>query len=492
MATVAEPFCGAGGLGLGLESAGFDHVWAGEMDRYASATYARAFPGVPLVARALTGDEELPACDLIAGGPPCQPFSNAGNRLGELDPRDGVQIMLKLIERNRPRAVLIENVKGLLAGRHSDYFQLIIDRLNDAGYGVHHKLLQAADYGVPQRRERVFIVAFRELGALKSFRWPEPTHSLEALVAHKLNEGIFDEATAPRYERAAFRRMYDSGWFKLWPRPPKLRPWITVREVLGDLIYEFLPGETTHRPPVHGELDAELLDIGRGGSAGTPGTSREKSLLYKTTQPDSVADTVSAAAEQKGSEHCARIALKVKNGRFRMSEQPIDGPCSTVSASWAKEQPQITLRQWNGPYRTVVERSIDGPSTQPSTENIPQLVVRNLGAGDGLGARPDDVAPTVPAGAAGQSGLALMDAATEHEWVGSEDTSEPGRVHRRPGVIVRRLAPVEVGRLQSFPDDWPFQGPRTSVYRQIGNAVPPVLADAVGRAVMRALGGKVP
>jgi site-specific DNA-cytosine methylase len=461
---VAEPFCGGGGLGLGLESAGFDHVWAAEADPHACRTYAAAFPSVPIVHRKLDGTEILPECDLIAAGPPCQPFSNAGNKLGELDERDGVQILLQLVARTQPRAVLIENVKGLLAARHSNYFQWIIDSLNDAGYGVHHKLLQAADYGVPQRRERVFIVAFRELGPLRHFRWPEPTHSLEALVARKLKQGIFDEAQAPRYERAAFKRMlarWQSKRDRFYDGP--LKPWRTVRDALGDLLQEYLPGETTHMPPVRGHVDVELVDVGRGGTAGAPNTSREKSLLYKLTQPDTPADTISAAAEQKGSEHCVRVALQVK------------------------DQPQVTLRQWNGPYRTVVERGIDTPATQPSTENIPQLVIRNLGAGDGLGAGLDDVAPTVPAGVAGQSGLAAMDASTVHEWIGSADTSEPGRVHKRPGMILRRLAPVEVARLQSFPDDWPFQGPRTAIYRQIGNAVPPVLADAVGRAVKRAL-----
>ena len=166
---------------------------------------------------------------------------------------------------------------------------------------------------------------------------------------------------------------------------------------------EYEPGETTHMAPVPGQLDAELVD--------------------KNTRPDCPADTVSAAAEQKGSEHCARIAL----------------------------------------------------------------VVRNLGAGDGLGARVDDVAPTVPADAAGQTGLAAMDASTVVEWTGSEGTTEPGRVHRRPGVVLRRLSHAEVARLQTFPDDWPWRGPSTAVYRQIGNAVPVLLAERVGEAIAEAL-----
>lgn len=475
----AEPFAGAGGLSLGLDRAGFAHVWAGEMAKHACATYRAAFPDVRLLEGKVTGDEDLGIpvgrLDLLAGGPPCQPFSNAGDKLGNFDPRDGFPLFLKLVERYQPRAILIENVKGLAMKRHEDYLNAIASSLVSAKYNLHVRVLQAADYGVPQRRERLFIVGFRDHAAWEAFAWPEPTHSLEALVEAKYLDGSyaqehglpdFDEEDAVRYEAATLkllrrttppragstsRAAWDAAQAAL-----ALQPWVTVREALGELVREYLPGETTHTPPVPGQLDAELVDVGRGGQAMyDSGTSRHKSLLYKNTRPDCPADTVSAAAEQKGSEHCARISLLVKNGDDRAwAEETVDGPSRTMT-------------------------------TRPDRET--QLVVRNLGAGDGLGARIDDVAPTVPADAAGQSGLAAMDASEVHEWTGGDDTTEPGRVHRRPGVVLRRLSHAEVARLQSFPDDYPWQGPSTAVYRQIGNAVPPLLAEQLGAAVASAL-----
>ena len=418
--TVAEPFCGAGGLSLGLHAAGFRAIWAGEMDKHACVTHRRAFPGVPLFEGKCTGEETLDIepgeLSLLAGGPPCQPFSNAGDRLGEWDPRDGFPLFLRLIERYRPRAIFMENVKGLLARRHTDYVAQILASLTNLGYRTEVRVLQAADFGVPQRRERAIFVGFRED---LPFVWPKPTHSLEALVAQKYPDALTSgeiPKDATRYEAAALRILSraepragtttHAAWLAAQDAIA-LKPWVTVREALGDLVREYEPGKTLHTPPVAGSVNVELIDAGRGGHYDTEVASRVKSLLYKNTRPDVPADTVSAAAEQKGSEHCARVAL----------------------------------------------------------------VVRNLGAGDGLGARADDVAPTVPAKVAGQSGLAAMDA--------------------RPSTILRRLSHAEVARLQSFPDAHPWGGPSTAIYRQIGNAVPPPLGEAVGRSIAAALEGIV-
>jgi site-specific DNA-cytosine methylase len=427
--TVAEPFCGAGGLGLGLSRAGFRGVWAAESNSSAADTFAAAFPETIVYCKQLDGHETLPrGLDLLAGGPPCQPFSQAGDRLGSHDPRDGLPVMLRLVHTARPRAVLIENVRGLGTARHATYLAAVKRALRDLGYRVQTQLLQAADFGVPQRRERLFVVALRgELG--RNFVWPKPTHSLAALVARKYLSGSFDPALATRYELPILKLLtgpeprYGTKRYQQWVDAVDasyLQPWVTVRQALGELVAEYEPGPTPHAQPRSGRLDAVLVDEGRGG---VRDPARGKSLLYKRTRPDVPADTISASAEAKGSEHCAQIAL----------------------------------------------------------------VVRNLGAGDGLGARPDDVAPTVPAKIGGQSGLAAMDAASVHAWTGSEGTTEPGRVHKRPKTILRRLSTAEVARLQGFPDDYPWRGSPTSVYRQIGNAVPPPLASAVGHAIAAAL-----
>ena len=458
-------FAGAGGLSEGLRVAGFDVVGAYEANAHACATHAAAHPETAVHCGALTGHETLPSdIDLLVGGPPCQPFSGAGLKLGEHDPRDGYPIVLRLLETHQPRAVLLENVKGILAARSRPYFGRVLAALRERGYRVDFRCLQAADYGVPQRRERVFIVALRDDEDFARWRWPAPTHSLHALVAAKYLHGGFDESTATRYETAAIRLLRRKAprsgsrarltWEAAQAGLGRL-PWVTVRHALGDLVHEYLPGRTLHTPPIAGHIDAQLIDEGAGGHY--EGGSRAKSLLYKQMRPDVPSPTISAAAEQKGSEHCSRIALRVKNGRYRTSLVGQAEVMPTVPASYAKDRPRV--------------------------------VVRNLGAGDGLGARVDDVAPTVPATRGGQVGLAVYDADSVREWVGSEGTTEPGRVHRRPETVLRRLSIAEVAALQTFPADYPWQGPVTAQYRQIGNAVPPRLAEHLGHALMRALEG---
>lgn len=481
MIRAVDLFAGAGGLSHGLGLAGVRVVEAYEANGYACATHQAAHPETAVRVGFLTGGEDLPAgLDVLAGGPPCQPFSSAGLGLGEHDPRDGYPIVLRLLERHAPRAVLLENVKNLLSPRQRPYFDRVLAALEARGYHTDWRLLQAADYGVPQRRERVFIVAFRDEADLAAWQWPEPTHSLHALVLRKYGRAQYAEdgtmvfdvpADATRFERAAARLMARKAprkgtkararWDAAWQAARRRLPWVTVREALGDLVMEYEPGPTLHRPPTRAAeaRDVELVDEGRGGHYDSAET-RAKSLLYKRTRPDVPADTVQAAAEQKGSEHAARIALRDRGGWHggdpsKLRDTSIDGPSPAVLGQWAKEPPK--------------------------------LVVRNLGAGDGRGADADFVAPTVPAKVGGQSGLAAMDAGTTHEWTGSEGTTEPGRVHRRPSIILRRLHVEECATLQSFPRDYPWQGPVTARYRQVGNAVPPMLAEALGRALVRVL-----
>jgi DNA (cytosine-5)-methyltransferase 1 len=119
--------------------------------------------------------------DLVCGGIPCQPFSSAGKRLGLEDERGQLWVHLcRIADEARARALLIENVRGLTTTRDetgTTALRYLLQQLAARGWHTAHQILDAADYGVPQHRDRVFIVGFRDERALRAFRWPEPTHA---------------------------------------------------------------------------------------------------------------------------------------------------------------------------------------------------------------------------------------------------------------------------------------------------------------------------
>ena len=168
-------FAGAGGLSLGLAKAGFVLVDAVEQDTEACASFASMHQGLSaeprpiekVKFRQLRGEVAL-----LAGGPPCQPFSNGGKRLGSRDPRDGFPEFLRIISELQPEAVLIENVPGLISGKRRTYFSSLLRALRGRRYSVSWAVLNAAEYGVPQRRSRLFIVGTRK----GRFEFPAPTH----------------------------------------------------------------------------------------------------------------------------------------------------------------------------------------------------------------------------------------------------------------------------------------------------------------------------
>ena len=173
---VVSFFAGCGGLDLGFEQAGFRVVWANEFEPHCRSTYIRNHPNTEFV----LGDickidpNTIPNCDGFIGGPPCQSWSVGGKQRGLEDERG--QLFLKYIElinAKKPKFFVIENVKGMLDDRFKNDFSDFVDRLANAGYDVQWSLLDAANYRIPQNRERVFFVGFRkELGVSYSFPLP--------------------------------------------------------------------------------------------------------------------------------------------------------------------------------------------------------------------------------------------------------------------------------------------------------------------------------
>ena len=273
-----ELFAGAGGLAMGVAQAGFQHIGIVEHDQWCCETInhnrlrhispVADWPAVtPADVKDVRFDQLRGDIALVSGGPPCQPFSLGGKHRGHADARNLFPDLVRAVRVLRPRAVIVENVKGLLRKSFDPYFKYIIltltyptlvpshdedwtehmarlERHHTSGgeleYRVDFELLNAADYGVPQRRERVFIVAFRaDLGIEWSFHDDLPrTHGPDRLLwdqwvtgeywdRHRIPSNKRPAAPSPRHAR--FRALSSTLC------PPLGNPWLTVRDAISDL-----------------------------------------------------------------------------------------------------------------------------------------------------------------------------------------------------------------------------------------------------------------
>ena len=172
---VVSFFAGAGGLDLGFQKAGFNVVWANEYDKDIWETYENNHKSTTLDRRSIVDieSEEVPECDGIIGGPPCQSWSEAGSLRGINDKRGQLFYdFIRILEDKQPKFFLAENVSGMLLERHSEALKNIKEMFKNAGYRLSFKLLNASDFDVPQDRKRVFFVGIREdLGF--EFKFPQ-------------------------------------------------------------------------------------------------------------------------------------------------------------------------------------------------------------------------------------------------------------------------------------------------------------------------------
>lgn len=173
---VVSFFAGAGGLDLGFEKAGFNVVWANEYDKDIWETYEKNHKNTTLDRRSIVNikSDEVPECDGIIGGPPCQSWSEAGSLRGINDKRGQLFYdFIRILEAKQPKFFLAENVSGMLLERHSEALKNIKEMFKNAGYRLSFKLLNASDFDVPQDRKRVFFVGIREDLDFE-FQFPEP------------------------------------------------------------------------------------------------------------------------------------------------------------------------------------------------------------------------------------------------------------------------------------------------------------------------------
>ena len=481
-----ELFAGAGGAALGLEAAGFEHLACVEWDEDACATLeAAGLPAVRGDVRDLSLYEGM-APDLLWSSFPCQAWSTAGKRKGAQDERNMWPATEAAIDFTGPTWFVGENVAGLTYHKgackkgksclgpelcpNAYLNQVILKDLRKHFDWVDWRMLDSADYGVPQRRRRVFILA-----GPRPIKWPEPTHG----NPNKTQDDLF---------------------------APKLEPWSTVRQALGLAAWGTATGrsgngvagvpksaDTPSCQPVAGGnalgglygWDEVQLDGGRN-SDNNPNQERPHTL----NEP---APTVNGKGNQMLRVIGGGRNDSVPHRSPRTYRDLTDEPCTTITAV------QIGNA---GPWIEIVTglndggkvggnqgaRSIDEPSPTVRACQGTSLAFRRVG-GDAAGSKPellDRPAPTVTTtevkGTRGRSmGKVLkngkrsggVDRASDALWLAT------GR---------RRLTVEECARLMDFPDGHPLQGTKQSRYRQVGNAVTPIVAQRIAEQIAKAGG----
>ena len=394
-----ELFAGAGGMALGLHRAGIHAAALVEYSPAACLTLAAAVADGRLSGDVICDDAHtvdlapFAGVDLVCGGPPCQPFSSAGKGGGESDERDGWPAFLRAVRVLRPRFVLAENVRGFLFDKFTPYRLRIQRELEGMGYRLRVGLLNSADFGVPQTRERVFILGARQGERLPP--WPAKTHH-----DPKRGPSLFSSSA----------------------------PWVSAGEAVGIESITLIDGQTA--PAAGGERVAReragglpaftVRDIKGGGSHIFARVGAAIDPKHPPVRLDEPAGTIRSG----GRGHSAPptwVRLQTLGGNPSQRDMAGDGTRWGPSCPWK-----------DGPADTVKG---DGWSHQ--VRLLPD-VARAIGASEAVTFR----APW--------------------QW---------------------RAA------WQSFPADWPWQYTNQAQRdRQIGNAVPPPLAEALGRAIVGACG----
>ena len=337
-----ELFAGAGGLAIGSALAGFKHEAVVEWNRDACTTIrANQAMGVPIVkdwplfegdVREFDYSQFKRSIDLVAGGPPCQPFSMGGKHRGHQDERDMFPEAARAVRELQPRAFIVENVKGLLRQSFASYFNYIIlrltypelsvkrdesweqhlsrleghhtgkYRLEGLSYQVVYRLVNAANHGVPQKRERVVIVGFRN-DQFDGWSFPEATHTEDRLLWDMWITGEYWD----RHEVAKRRRSETSDSVERRVERlrvdgrPKGKAWRTVRDAISDLPdptkkdwshlhpnHIFNPGAKVYPGHTGSPLDGPAKTLKAGGH-GVPGgenmlASHEGAVRYFTVR----------------------------------------------------------------------------------------------------------------------------------------------------------------------------------------------------------------
>ena len=204
-------FAGIGGMRLGFERNGMSCVFSSEWDPNSQKTYAANFGHTPFGDITQIQAQEIPDFEVLLAGFPCQPFSSIGKRQGFEHPTQGTLFydVVRILEHHKPPAFLLENVKGLVNHDKGRTWQIIQETLLDLGYTVHAKVLDAADYGLPQHRERIYIVGFNNsLPKGQEFEWPNKVDK-KANIGDFVETGIDDRSISKRLQASYIYKLND-------------------------------------------------------------------------------------------------------------------------------------------------------------------------------------------------------------------------------------------------------------------------------------------
>jgi DNA (cytosine-5)-methyltransferase 1 len=450
--TVLDLFAGAGGMALGFHAAGAKCIGAVEYDQAAAKTFERNLGGagdLKMFGGPVNGDvNQIPVEDLcaglsssptvIVGGPPCQGFSRIGRAkqaslLGEKEriTRGGVtdpgrnllyQYFLGAVRHAMPMAFVMENVPGMREHLGNDFSKRISREAQYIGYNVRYFLLDAAQYGVPQHRWRLFFVGLRsDLGHLAVPRPPKYTHEPSA----KPNGS----------------KLPEDPWMIAGPDLPSaenLKPPVTVREAIGDL-----PRLTSHlndppKPPRDSALPlrrepSEYVQMLRDWP-GFEAPDRITGNWFRFTRRDF------ATFREMAQGDCYPEAVQIANSLLRKSVSSMDSPPRPGSKRWNELKAQHVPPYRNDAFKDKWQKLV---ADKPSWTLVAHL---------------------------------------------SKDTYSHIHYDSRQA---RMISIREAARLQSFPDGMRFEGNYGEQFKQIGNAVPPVLARAIAEelfAQLRELG----
>jgi len=439
-------FAGAGGFSLGLSAAGFRCFGVVERDARCAETHAKNFPdhaqaplsrlGPDLGDITRLSEQEVrrvveasgsPEIDIVAGGPPCQGFSRVGRgKLDSLarrrgafrnDPRNQLyRRYLDLLAWTRPRGFIFENVPGILRVRGENFAEQVCLDAEDLGYVVRCAVLNSAWYGVPQTRERVIILGFREdLDLVPEF--PEPRYSVPERRGARASTGL---RTAP------FR--HPRHFVEIEPRAGLPRA-VTVHEAIRDL------------PPV-------------------PARGPDASKFAARILP---------------------IPVKYRPGRPTKFSSRMRNWCSTVPAMWVRDH---ACRHNPRDYRIFARMRPN--DCYPRAVEIAEELFADAKARSGHHVERSEFVP--PYSLFGFEEKWKMLDPESPSWTVTAHLSKDCYSHiHYDGGQARTITIREAARLQSFPDHFQFCGGMGDQFRQIGNAIPPLLALAIAQRMKSSL-----